>query len=274
VSNIASPVVRANCAPDDICLPAGTGVRILGLQGNIAYAGLDTNKVSVLDISDETNLVSLSTIDTAGVPLDMDISGNYLYLAEGTEGIEVYYVANPNFPLKAGSISVPNNSASGINISGNTLFIADGSAVHFADISTPAIPFIFRTYSKNSLDILRFGEFLLISDGLGSVSIADIAIESFRYRTPGTAGSININIQSNNVKSARITASQITGSYGDVKYYLSNNAGTDWIQVFPGGSLSNFSITGNDLRWKAVLNTTDSRKTPVLDKLEVYYKYE
>lgn len=272
ISNIATPSVTGLCAPVS-CLPAGTGARLLALAGNTAYTGLDTNKVSVVDISDETNPILLSTINTANVPVDMDVSGNYLFVAEGTAGIEVFYIANPNFPLKAGAISVPNNSASGLNISGNTLFIADGSAVHFADISSPATPFIFRTYNKNSLDVVRFGEFLLISDGLSGVNIADITTESFSYRTPGTAGSININIQSNNVKSVKITVSQITGGYGDIKYYLSNDAGNTWIEVVPGGALSNFQTALNDLRWKAVLSTTNLRKTPIIDKLEVYYKY-
>lgn len=271
--DIALPSVKGQCAPGS-CLPAGTEARKIVISGNIAFVGLDTNEVIVVDISDETSPVALSTISTTGIPLDLEVEGNYLYVAEGAAGIEIFYIANPNFPLKAGSISVPNNSASGLNVSGNTLFIADGSAVHFADISAPQAPFIFRTYNMASFDIVRFGEFLLNSDGLSGVNITDIANESFSYRTPGTAGSLNINLQSSNIKSGKITVSQITGSYGNITYYLSNDAGNNWVEVVPGGSLSNFSTTGNDLRWKAVLSSTDVRKTPIIYRIEVYYKYE
>lgn len=273
ISSITAPSVSGVCAPGS-CLPAGSSARILTTAGNVVLAGLDTNKISIIDISDDTTPLSLSTITTAAPPEDMEVSGNYLYVAEGSSGIEIFYIANPNYPLKAGAMSVPDNSATGLDISGNTLFIADGGAVLFADISVPQSPYIFRSYNTNSYDTVRFGEFLLISDGVSGVNIADIAIESFNYKTPGTAGSININIQSNNVKSGRITVSQITGSYGNIKYYLSNNGGNNWIEVIPGGALSSFSSTGNDLRWRAVLSTTDTRKTPVIEKLEVYYKYE
>jgi uncharacterized lipoprotein NlpE involved in copper resistance len=272
ISNSTSPAVVGVCAPPS-CLPLGSSAKTVATQGRTAFAGLDTNSICVIDISDEANPAQLNTITTAGIPQDIEIAGNYLYTAEGTGGIEVFYIANPNFPIKAGALAVPNNSATGIAISGNTLFIADGNAVHFVDISHPHSPYIFRTYSKNSYDIVRNGEFLLISDGSG-VEIADIATESFAFKTPGTAGSININIQPDRVISGKITVSQITGSYGDIKYYLSNDGGNTWIEVTPGGGLSNFSVLSNDLRWKAVLSTGDVRRTPKIDKLEVYYKYE
>ncbi len=273
ISDIQTPSVAGLCAPGS-CLPPGTSARLLAISGNMAFVGLGTNTVSIVDVSDKTDPSLFSTISTAGLPLDMEVSGNYLYVAEGAGGIEIFYIANPGFPVRAGAKSVPNNSATGLYISGNVLFIADGSAVHFADISSPHTPYIFRTYSNDSFDIIRFGEFLLISDGLSGLSIADIAGESFSYRTPGTGGSININLQSNNVKSAKITVSQITGSYGDIKYYLSNDGGNTWIEVNPAGALTNFSTAGSDLFWKALLSTTDLRKTPIIDKIEVYYKYE
>jgi len=272
ISNPSAPSVAGSCVPG-ACLPAASRAVIAGVAGKMALAGLDTNKVAIIDVTNRTNPSLIATFNTAGLPVDMEISGNYVYIAEGASGIEVFYIGNPQSPLKAGSLSTPNNSATGISISGNTLFIADGSYILFADITNPSSPFISNYYSKNSFDLARWGEYLMISDGTTSVEIVDLALESIRYQSPGTAASVNINPQSRNIGSAKILVNDYKGAYGDIQYYLSNTGGTAWIAVTPGEPFIAFETAGKDLWWRAVLSTTDLRKTPILDRMEVFYKY-
>lgn len=271
ISELTTPQVTGTCAPSS-CLPPGVSAEKILTSGEIVYLGLNNNSIAIVDVSDRTNPSLLKTVTTSDVPLDMALAGNYLYVAEGAPGIEIYFVSNPNFPVKAGSLAVQNNSATGIYISGKTLFVADGTSIHFADISSPSTPFIFLDYNLNALSIGGAGEFLIVPDGIGSIRIIDYALETFSYLSQGNGVSLNVNIQPWKVRSAKVVAVHTTGNYGTIRYFLSNDGGTNWMEVFSGGSLSNFSTEGSDLRWKAELQTSDRRRTPVVDKIEVYYK--
>lgn len=47
--------------------------------------------------------------------------------------------------------------------------------------------------------------------------------------------------------------------------------GSHWEQVTPGSEHS-FTNTGNQLKWKAVLTTTNSSKTPTISSLSISYE--
>ena len=56
-----------------------------------------------------------------------------------------------------------------------------------------------------------------------------------------------------------------------INYFLSNDGGTTWEPTNPGDNHI-FSSQGTDLRWRAVLTTTDPNITPLIDDLNVVYQ--
>lgn len=271
IKDLRFPTVAGVCAPGS-CLPVGSSCNLVRAQGSLAFAGLDTNQISVIDISQKDTPVQISSITTSGISVDMALWGSYLYVAEGASGIEVFYVKNPNFPQKTGSITTI--SATGITLYGNNLIIADGNSIHFADLTLPGSPYIYRTYTEGASALSVFGDYLLITDGAQGAKVSEFALESFHYSSSSEARSLNLNPTPDRVVSARITTLQGTGSNTNVQFYLTNDGGNNWISVNPGGSMVNFVGAGSDLRWRAILSTTDPRSTPEVDRIEVYYKYE
>ncbi len=54
-------------------------------------------------------------------------------------------------------------------------------------------------------------------------------------------------------------------------YYLSPDTGYHWEQVIPGSEHS-FTNNGTQLKWKAVLTTSNSSKTPTISDLSISYE--
>jgi len=89
------------------------------------------------------------------------------------------------------------------------------------------------------------------------------------YQASETVQSLNVNTFGDYVTSATLTANQTLNGQS-ITYYLSNDGGIIWNQVI-SGSLYTFSNLGTDLRWKAVLSTTDTNVTPVINNLTITY---
>lgn len=73
-----------------------------------------------------------------------------------------------------------------------------------------------------------------------------------------------------NINVATLTATANTPTNTSITYYLSNDGGANWESV-TSGSEHTFTYTGSDLRWKAVLNTTDVAQTPSITNISITY---
>jgi hypothetical protein len=93
------------------------------------------------------------------------------------------------------------------------------------------------------------------------------------YRSGGTAQSLAIDTAASNVTAATLTPTQTLNGLS-VSYDLSCNGGTNWYQVTPGVKYTfPTSTPGSDLRWRAVLNTSNGSATPTVDTIAVTYEY-
>jgi len=68
------------------------------------------------------------------------VSGNYAYVADGTNGLQVIDVRNPTNCVRAGGYDT-SGYAEGVAVSGNYAYVADGdSGLQVIDVSNPANP--------------------------------------------------------------------------------------------------------------------------------------
>lgn len=83
--------------------PSGT-VSDVRVSGTVAYVA-DTNLL-VLDVSDPSAPTPITALPTAGSASSLDLSGNLLYVGNGSNGLEVVDVSDPAAPVARGKLDL------------------------------------------------------------------------------------------------------------------------------------------------------------------------
>ncbi len=133
-----------------------------------AYVADDEMGLAVLDVRilDLDTVELISWADTPGEALDVELSGGYAFVADGYHGLAVLSINGPDTPVlltnldldgKCRAIAVRDNLA---------VLAAQGSGVHFVDISDPEHPvFLGRIITEYAMDLAISGEgFVLVAD--------------------------------------------------------------------------------------------------------------
>ena len=118
ISDPANPTVYGTF--DD---PLGFLRQNVVLSGTIAYLN-DWWGVRILNIAEPSNPVEVAYYPTSQDTEWLALSGNRLYVAEGSYGVEVVDVSNPAVPVRVGGFDTP-GSARALAIAGSHLLVAD-----------------------------------------------------------------------------------------------------------------------------------------------------
>jgi len=106
----------------------------------IAYFGSFYGRIYIYDISGLPGAINLlaiySTIDNI---MGIQVVSGLAYIAENTVGLEIANVNNPSQPAYVGSFDTPGNS-NDVKVSGNHVYIADGSSLITLNVSNPFTP--------------------------------------------------------------------------------------------------------------------------------------
>jgi|GEM_PF-6771868 len=98
---------------------------ITGIHGNgaLVVAAAGANGVKIMN----TNLIVLGSYNTDGIASGVFVTSNYVYVADGTNGLVVLNISNPTNPVP--SVRVPTaGSASGVFVSGGYTYVTEGSS--------------------------------------------------------------------------------------------------------------------------------------------------
>ncbi|MDB6021908.1 MAG: hypothetical protein JWQ04_1765 [Pedosphaera sp.] len=95
----------------------------------------------------QINLVDIGHTNNGGTAQGIAVSGNYAYLAGGTNGLLIYDVSNPALPVNVGHPHGSNDTginAFAVALSGNYAFVTSplsaGRGLFIYDVSNPAAP--------------------------------------------------------------------------------------------------------------------------------------
>jgi len=108
--------------------------------GNYAYAVGDT--LEIIDISNPSNPTFKGSY-AISEGQDVQIVGNYAYVADGDSGLQIIDISNPTNPTFKGNYNSGSafSSALGVQVVGNYAYLADsGSGLQIIDISNPTNP--------------------------------------------------------------------------------------------------------------------------------------
>src|SRR6185295_11726899 len=76
----------------------------------------------------------------AGYPNNVEVAGDFAYVADGDAGLAVVDVLNRQAPALAALLSLP-GSANDVRIAGNLAYVADGSGgLRIVDVTNPRVP--------------------------------------------------------------------------------------------------------------------------------------
>ena len=94
-------------------------------------------RLSLIDISNPSNLSHIATMDLEGSPRDLSISGDRLFIACEGAGLREFSVANPGDPVEIGIFETPGELRD-LALSGDYVY----STHSIVDISDPEEPFV------------------------------------------------------------------------------------------------------------------------------------
>jgi hypothetical protein len=147
---------------------------------------------SVQSLGADFALQALAHTNDGGYASACVLSGNYLFLANGDDGLRVYDISNPANPVGAGHVN-NGGSAVGLAISGQYVYLANSQdGVRIYDISSPSIPNNIGhiTNSVQALCVAVSGHFLYLGQDRGQLRVYDVSTPS----NPVNVGSTNIGL--------------------------------------------------------------------------------
>jgi hypothetical protein len=167
--------------------------------------GLCTLTVSNSGFSDTASVtvetfspVPLSFVDLPGIPYNLDVRDNYVYVADGVGGLQVVDVSDRSFPQIVSSVNTP---ATNVQVVGDMAYLSGGSGIglYIVDISDPLNPQLLGSVDTPGLawDVAVSGNRAVIADegpGIHLVDISDPATPVLvsTLDTPGLARGVDV----------------------------------------------------------------------------------
>jgi hypothetical protein len=161
-------------------------VQALDIYGNYLYIvdygpfeAEDTKGLYIFDITDPENPVLISRFATmVSTAQDVRAWGDYVYVADGSGGMEVIDVSDPILPVTAGYCSLP-DGATGVDISWPFVFVSDYilGGVQVVDVSVPVFPFVTAYYEPSGVfaeGVTVKDNFVFVGDGVCGFQVYDL----------------------------------------------------------------------------------------------------
>ncbi|MBK6735890.1 MAG: hypothetical protein IPG61_17820 [bacterium] len=106
----------------------------------------------------------VSWTDSPGEALDIEIDGDYAFVADGPHGLAVFAIDGGAAPVHVGQVALEGTCRAIAVQDGLAVLAAQGSGLHFVDISNPRAPvFLGRIVTSYAMDICFSNEGMLLA---------------------------------------------------------------------------------------------------------------
>ena len=119
----------------------------------------------------------LSFVSIPGFANNVDVNGNFAYVAAGSTGLQVVNVTNRASPVIVASVNTPGN-ANDVSVVGNLAFVADGSSgLQIIDITNPLAPTIVGALDTpgDAWDVVVRDNLAYVADGFTGLQVVDVS---------------------------------------------------------------------------------------------------
>jgi hypothetical protein len=142
---------------------------------------------------------ALSFVDIPGFANNVDVSGEYAYVAAGATGLQVVSVSNRQSPRIVGAYDTEGN-ANDVVVAGGRAYVADGAAgLRIVDVSDPVNPASIGGLDTpgNAQDVVVRGNLAYVADGTAGLQIIDVSNPAAprlvgTAATPGVAKGVDV----------------------------------------------------------------------------------
>ncbi len=114
----------------------------ISLRGRYAFISVKNQKVLIADILNPNSYKIVSSIDLKSPPTRSYVEDEFLYVAEGKGGFEIFDLSDIENPIKVGEF-FSGGYAYNLRVKSGYVFVADGDkGVSIVDVSYPPLPFL------------------------------------------------------------------------------------------------------------------------------------
>jgi hypothetical protein len=169
--DLTSTAKRTNYAASDLTIcnfGATPGQIFAGLDGTctitVTNSGFSTSAIGTVRTFAPR---ALSFVTIPGSTNNVDVSGDFAYVAAGSAGLQVISIMNRNAPTLVAAFDTPGN-ANDVKVIGTTAFVADGPAgLHIIDVTDPLHPRALGTVDTpgDAQDVVVRGSLAFVADG-------------------------------------------------------------------------------------------------------------
>lgn len=163
----------------------GWAPSVLGLKvvGNLAYVSASGYGLAIYDMTDPTNPVLLGMADTPYNCWDVDVAGDYAYVADWhSPGFCVIEVADPTNPLVIGSTGGSSANYTRVAVAkADTVYVVDNyHGVRVFDVTDPTDPAFAGLITTGGFvwDLDVQDEYLYVIDDINGLWIFDMALSA------------------------------------------------------------------------------------------------
>lgn len=140
----------------------------------------------------------LSFLQLPGFANNVDVAGNYAYIAAGSAGLVIVDVTNRRSPVIVKTVDTPGN-ANDVHVAGTTAYVADGaSGLQIIDVTTPATAHIIGALdTDDAWDLVVYAGTVYLADGASGLRVIDVRDSASpallgTYDTNGVAKGVDV----------------------------------------------------------------------------------
>ena len=199
ISNPANPTYTATISTDNAWATA--------ILDRFIYIG-NNNEILIADISNIDNPTSISSIETGNAVKDLIIDNNFLYVALGTDGINIYDIKSPQSPKYLDNYNT-NTLANRIAAFDNKLAVADWDDVEVLEWDGESLIQVgYKNTGKRTMAIAAKEEFIYSAEWaslrvfeFGEIAGSDIDLSTWELNYPyvenGASYSLSVDVINN-----------------------------------------------------------------------------
>jgi len=219
VSNKTQPVVESQLSL------GGANRGVISVSGDYAY--VLRWAILIIDISDPSNPVFVSSF-TSGNITDFFVSSNgYAYTADWFDDVRIYNASDPYNPVFISHFIYTMDTLTTIDVSGNYAYSVGLNFLHVINISDPADPFLVGRYGSEYI-YWEYDNNTFVSD-----SYAYVTLPFYAFPVSNTMLIIDVSDPTDPTLAGSYYPIEATGIYvsGDYAYATTGNSGFQIIDV-------------------------------------------
>jgi len=244
------------------------------VSGNYAYiADWNSHLLIIMDVSNPAIPIITSSYNIGGYARGIYVVGDYAYIGQVSSNLLlVIDISDPYIPNIVGSC--PLQWLVSIFAVGNYVYVGSVSiGFHVVNVADPTNPIPEGTFgfADTGYGLHVSGNYAYVAGGNNHLLVLEL--HENQFNPLGTAQSLAIftGLESEILESATLTSSHLTPPSTGIEYFLSANNGLDWQSTTLGSELL-FNHAGNQLKWKAILTTSNSLVSPEISTITIGFK--